>query len=196
MVDVASASDGGELPVFHRTGRHAGVRLKHRSIGRVRDAAIVPVLDSSRIDRVLVGGGDSWLTIRYDQIRSIALASGIALATSSSPPTTRMSTCSASGGTCWTSRSSTSTAAKWCASTISPSRSATDGQRDTLAVLEVDIGVRSIFRRLLQNALPPRWIRRLQEPIPPSSIRWDFCNVLEPDPLRRLRLNISYTSWN
>ena len=53
--------------------------LKHRRIGRVRDAAIVPVVDSSRIDRVLVGGGDSWLTIRYDQIQSIALGKGIAL---------------------------------------------------------------------------------------------------------------------
>jgi Mg/Co/Ni transporter MgtE len=59
-------------------------------------------------------------------------------------------------------------------------------------VLEVDIGVRSIFRRLFQGALPSRWIRRLQEPIPPNSIRWEFANVLEPDPLRRLRLNISY----
>ena len=59
-------------------------------------------------------------------------------------------------------------------------------------VLEVDIGIRSIFRRLVQGVLPPRWIRRLQAPIPPNSIRWEFCNVVEPDPLRRLRLNISY----
>src|SRR4029453_17699816 len=34
--------------------------------------------------------------------------------------------------------------------------------RDTLSVLEVDIGVRSIFRRLVQGVLPPVWIRRLQ----------------------------------
>jgi Mg/Co/Ni transporter MgtE len=27
--------------------------------------------------------------------------------------------------------------------------------------------------------------------IPPNSIRWEFCNILEPDPQRRLRLNIS-----
>jgi magnesium transporter len=40
--------------------------------------------------------------------------------------------------------------------------------------------------------LPPRWIRWLQQPISPNSIRWEFCNVVEPDPLRRLRLNISY----
>jgi Mg/Co/Ni transporter MgtE/sporulation protein YlmC with PRC-barrel domain len=67
-----------------------------------------------------------------------------------------------------------------------------DGQRDILTVLEVDIGVRSIFRRLAQGVLPWRWVRRIQRRIPPNSIRWEFANVVEPDPLRRLRLNISY----
>ena len=65
------------------------------------------------------------------------------------------------------------------------------GRRRCLWVLEVDIGIRSIFRRLLQGVLPPRWMRRLQVRIPPHSIRWEFCNILEPDPQRRLRLNIS-----
>jgi magnesium transporter len=62
---------------------------------------------------------------------------------------------------------------------------------DQLWVLEVDIGIRSIFRRVVQGVLPPRWVRRLQTRIPPHSIRWEFCNILEPDPRRRLRLNIS-----
>ncbi len=60
-----------------------------------------------------------------------------------------------------------------------------------LYVLEVDIGIRSIFRRLVQGVLPRGWIRKLQEPIQPNSIRWEFCNILEADPQRRLRLNIS-----
>jgi len=67
-----------------------------------------------------------------------------------------------------------------------------DGERDTLVVSDVDIGIRSIVRRLFQGVFPPRWIRWLQQPISPRSIRWEFCNVVEPDPLRRLRLNISY----
>ena len=62
---------------------------------------------------------------------------------------------------------------------------------ELLWILEVDIGIRSIFRRVLKGVLPRRWIRRLQEHIPPRSIRWEFCNILEPDPQRRLRLNIS-----
>jgi magnesium transporter len=47
-------------------------------------------------------------------------------------------------------------------------------------VVEVDIGVRSMFRRLFQGVLPRRWIRRLQEPIPPNSIRWDFATWWNP----------------
>jgi magnesium transporter len=45
----------------------------------------------------------------------------------------------------------------------------------------------------MQGVLSPKTIRRLQESIPPNSIPWDLCNVVEPDPLRRLKLNISYT---
>jgi magnesium transporter len=70
-------------------------------------------------------------------------------------------------------------------------RSGNGNGADQLWVLEVDIGIRSIFRRMLQGVLPPRWVRRLQSRIAPHSIRWEFCNILEPDPQRRLRLNIS-----
>ena len=42
-----------------------------------------------------------------------------------------------------------------------------------LHVLEVDVGIRSIFRRVTQGVLPRRWIRRLQAAISPNSIRWE-----------------------
>ena len=58
-----------------------------------------------------------------------------------------------------------------------------EGDHDALHVLEVDIGLRSLFRRLVQGTMQRR--------IPPNSIRWDLCNIVEPDPQRRLRLNIS-----
>ena len=51
--------------------------LKGRRIGRVKDAALVPLVHSSRIDRFLVGVGATWLTVRYDQVRSVALGYGI-----------------------------------------------------------------------------------------------------------------------
>jgi len=60
---------------FYGTGVHARARRAgpaHRPRERRRPGA--PWSSSSRIDRVLVGGGYTWLTIRYDQIRSIVLA--------------------------------------------------------------------------------------------------------------------------
>ena len=166
--------------------------LKHRRIGRVRDAAIVPVVDSSRIDRILVGGGDSWLTVRYDQIRSVALGEGIALSDEQLTPYHEDEFMLRIGRDLLDQQIIDVTGRKVVRVNDLTFEIRNDGERDTLAILEVDIGVRSIFRRLLQNALPPRWIRRMQEGIPPNSIKWDFCNVLESDPLRRLRLNISY----
>ena len=63
---------------------------------------------------------------------------------------------------------------------------------DILWVLDIDIGVRSVFRRLVQaGRCRLVWFCRLHVHIPPHSIRWEFCNILEPDPQRRLRLNIS-----
>ena len=62
---------------------------------------------------------------------------------------------------------------------------------EVLWVLEVDIGIRSILRRLVRGIVPRTLVRRLQTRITPNSIRWEFCNILEPDPQRRLRLNIT-----
>ena len=38
--------------------------LKGRKLGVIKDAAIVPLVHPSRIDRYLLGGGYSWLTVR------------------------------------------------------------------------------------------------------------------------------------
>ena len=46
--------------------------LKGRRIGVIRDAAIVPLIDPIRVDRYLIGAGDTWLSVRHDQIRSIS----------------------------------------------------------------------------------------------------------------------------
>src|SRR5580765_5718560 len=53
--------------------------LKGRRIGRVKDAAIVPLVHAARIDRLLVGGAYPWLAIRFDQVRAISLSKGIEL---------------------------------------------------------------------------------------------------------------------
>ena len=136
--------------------------LKGRTLGVVKDAAIVPLVDPVRVDRFLIGSGAAWLTVRHDQVRSISL-DGIHLR-DENPDAVPLRRIHAAGGArpCSTSRSSTRRAARWCASTTSPSRSGRRTAATVLWVLEVDIGIRSIFRRLVQGVLPPRWIRRLQ----------------------------------
>jgi len=47
--------------------------LQGRRIGRIEDAALVPLVNPIRLDRYFMGGGWTWLTIRHDQIRSISL---------------------------------------------------------------------------------------------------------------------------
>ncbi|MGO9637563.1 MAG: magnesium transporter MgtE N-terminal domain-containing protein [Terracidiphilus sp.] len=167
--------------------------IKGRRIGRVKDAALVPVADAARIDRILVGGGDTWLTVRADQIRSITLGRGIQLCDEQLLPYHDDEYMLRIGRDLLDQQIIDVTGRKVVRVNDVTMQIHHDGQRDILTVFEVDIGLRSIFRRLVQGLLPPAWIRRLQQPIPPNSIRWEFANVLEPDPLRRLRLNISYS---
>jgi magnesium transporter len=44
---------------------------------------------------------------------------------------------------------------------------------------------------MLQGVVPPMAIRRIQAKLPPRNIRWEFVNLIEPDPLRRVKLRLS-----
>jgi len=149
------------------------------------------MVHSSRIDRILMGGGDAWLTIRFDQVRSITPA-GVELSDAQLPPYHDDEYMLRIGRDLLDQQIIDVTGRKVVRVNDLTFEIRNDGERDTLIVAEVDIGVRSVLRRLLQGVAPSRWIRRLQEVVPPNSIKWDLCNVVEPDPLRRLRLNISY----
>jgi CBS domain-containing protein/sporulation protein YlmC with PRC-barrel domain len=167
--------------------------LKGRRIGRVKDAALVPLVHASRIDRFLIGAGDAWLTVRYDQIRSVLVGYGISLSDEQVVPYHDDEYMLRIARDLLDQQIIDVNGRKVVRVndlTLGIQRAEA---RDAINVLEVDVGLRSIVRRLFQGAMPARWIRQLQSPIPPNSIRWEFCNVVEPDPLRRLRLNISYT---
>jgi magnesium transporter len=166
--------------------------VRGRRIGRVKDAAIVPLVHPARIDRILVGGGDIWLMVRYDQIRAITLGRGIDLCDELLVPYHDDEYLLRIARDLLDQQIIDVNGRKVVRVTDITMELTSDGSRDTLALLEVDIGVRSIARRVFQGILPSRWIRRLQAPIPVKSIRWEFANVVEPDPQRRLRLNISY----
>ncbi|HWB97634.1 MAG TPA: CBS domain-containing protein [Bryobacteraceae bacterium] len=169
--------------------------LKGRRIGRVKDAAVVPVVHPSRIDRFLVGVGTTWLSVRHDQVTSISLDGGIHLGDEKLVPYHDDEYMLRLGRDLLDQQIIDVNGRKVVrVNDLTLERRNGHGHgldRGNLYVLEVDIGLRSIFRRLFQGVIPPRWIRRLQQPISPNSIRWEFCNIVEPDPQRRLRLNIS-----
>lgn len=66
------------------------------------------------------------------------------------------------------------------------------GDRDELWVHEVGVGLQGAFRRLAEGILPNRVIRKIQQRIKPNSIAWEYCNIIEPDPQRRVKLRISH----
>jgi len=164
--------------------------LKGRQLGRVKDAAIVPLVDPVRVDRFLIGGDGTLLTVRYDQVKTISL-DGIHLRDENLTPYHSDEYMLRLTRDLLDQQIVDAQGRKVVRVNDVTFELREDNLSQVLLVLEVDIGIRSIFRRLLRGILPPRWIRGLQGRIPPHSIRWEFCNILEPDPQRRLRLNIS-----
>jgi magnesium transporter len=61
-----------------------------------------------------------------------------------------------------------------------------------LRLTQVDVGLPGAVRRLLQGVVPSKVVRKLQSKLPHSGIRWEFVNLIEPDPLRRVKLRITH----
>ncbi len=66
------------------------------------------------------------------------------------------------------------------------------GNRPVLKVGSVDVGVRGAVRRLLKGVVPMAALRALLRKIPPRPIPWDFVDLIETDPARRVKLRISH----
>jgi len=61
-----------------------------------------------------------------------------------------------------------------------------------LRITQVDVGLPGAVRRLLQGILAPAVIRKLQSKLPQRTIRWEFVDLVEPDPLRRVKLRLTH----
>ena len=61
-----------------------------------------------------------------------------------------------------------------------------------LLVIAVNVGLAAAARRLLKGLLAKHLIRRVENFLPQQVIPWDFVNLIEADPSRRLKLRISY----
>jgi magnesium transporter len=164
--------------------------LKGRSLGAVKDAALVPLVDPVRVDRFLIGGDGTLLTVRFDQVKSISL-DGIHLRQENLTPYHSDEYMLRLKRDLLDQQIIDAQGRKVVRVNDVTFEFHEENGAETLWILEVDIGIRSILRRVVQGIVPPRWVRKLQTKIPPKSIRWEFCNILEPDPQRRLRLNIS-----
>ncbi|MEO5924541.1 MAG: CBS domain-containing protein [Bryobacteraceae bacterium] len=164
--------------------------LRGRRLGVVKDAALVPLIHPVRIDRFLIGGAASWLSIRYDQVRSISLK-GIYLRDEVLTPYHSDEYMLRLSRDLLDQQIIDAEGRKVVRVTDLTFLVREENGGQILLIEDVDIGLRSIFRRLVQGVMPPKWIRKLQQPIRPNSIRWEVCNILEHDPQRRLRLNIS-----
>jgi magnesium transporter len=164
--------------------------LKGRRLGFVKDAAIVPLIHPSRVDRFLLGGGWAWLTVRHDQVRSITL-DGIHLKDELLTPYHSDEYMLRLVRDLLDQQIIDGKGRKVVRVTDVTFKIQHEEDGDLLHIDEVDVGMRSMFRRLAQGVVPRRLVRRMQVVIPPHSLRWEHCSILEADPQRRLRLNVS-----
>jgi len=67
-----------------------------------------------------------------------------------------------------------------------------NGSDDELCVMEVEVGLRGAARRLLSGTLPRRTLENLVSRLPPRVIPWNFVDMIEVDPTRRVKLNIEH----
>ncbi|MBI3491365.1 MAG: magnesium transporter [Acidobacteria bacterium] len=61
-----------------------------------------------------------------------------------------------------------------------------------LNVVAVDVGARGAIRRLSKGVVPSFTLRALLDRIPPRVIPWQYVDLIETDPARRVKLNIAY----
>ena len=64
--------------------------------------------------------------------------------------------------------------------------------RLVLKVGSVDVGVRGAIRRLLKGVVPMLALRAVLRRMPPRLIPWEFVDLIETDPARRVKLRISH----
>ena len=128
--------------------------LKGRGIGTLRDAALVPLIDPVRLDRFLVGAGPGWLSLRYDQIRSIS-HEGIHLNDERLTPYHSDEYMLRMVRDLLDQQIIDAQGRKVVRVNDVTFLKEMENGHAVLHILEVDIGVRSMFRRMLRGIAPP-----------------------------------------
>ena len=66
------------------------------------------------------------------------------------------------------------------------------GAAHQLRVAEVEVGLRGAFRRVFKGILPRTRLEALSRKLSARTIPWQFVDVIEPDPARRVKLRIEH----
>jgi magnesium transporter len=162
-------------------------------VGRVKEMFIVPDEQPNRISRLLIGRGQYRpLVARYDQIASVA------------PGRLKLTTDESAlelyhPNEAWLAVRKdlldqqiidTNGRKVVRVNDVELADQRVNGNTE-LRITQVDVGLPGAVRRLLQGIVPPMGIRRIQEKLPRRTILWEFVNLIEPDPLRRVKLRMS-----
>jgi magnesium transporter len=67
-----------------------------------------------------------------------------------------------------------------------------DGEQHLLRVAEVEVGLRGAFRRVFKGLLPRASLETMSRRFKERGIPWQFVDVIEVDPARRVKLRIEY----
>jgi len=67
-----------------------------------------------------------------------------------------------------------------------------DGSAHLLRVAEVEVGLRGAFRRVFKGILPKAKLDQLSRRFKDRGIPWQFVDMIEVDPARRVKLRIEY----
>src|ERR1700689_4396770 len=158
-------------------------------VGRVKEMFIVPAEQPNRISRFLIGRGQYRpLVVRHDQIASVA------------PGRLKLTTDESALELYQPNE-------EWLAvqkdlldqqiidthgrkvvrvNDVDLSEEPSNGNTE-LRLTQVDVGLPGAIGRLLHGLMTPAAIRRMQAKLPQRNILWEFVNVVEPDPLRRVK---------
>ena len=66
------------------------------------------------------------------------------------------------------------------------------GPQFGLKIRAVDVGVRGFVRRILKGMVPAPALHALTNQLPPKLIPWEFVDLIETDPARRVKLKIAH----
>lgn len=162
-------------------------------VGRVKEMFIVPAEQPNRISRIMLSRGKYRpLVARYDQIESVAPGRVKLTTDESALELYQPNEAWLAVGKDLLDQQIIDTNGRKVVrvNDVDLADQRTNGNTE-LRIVQVDVGLPAAVRRMLQGVVPPMAIRRIQSKLPPRNIRWEFVNLIEPDPLRRVKLRLS-----